>query len=360
MFQTDGLGARVNALEIKDVLNGSAAEAVDALVIIAHHADVLFRAGEEAHQTELRHTGVLILVHQQIAVFVLVEIPHILVLGQQLHSLVDQVVKVECSGFLQALFVGRVDAGRQRTFGIFCGAGKGLFRADQLILPSAHLVDRSLDGQELIVHIQVFVDSLHHALGIIGIVDSKAARIADLLRPAAQDAHTGRVEGGSEHFIALLAAQHPAQTFFQLPCRLVGKGDGHHVPAAHSVLAQHPVQPAGGGSAGHDGVAQSLDIVLRGWARCLFGAVGRAKPDEVGNAVDQHGSLAAAGSGQDEQRAIGGKHCLPLHIVQAAKLFFDIGIAQSAEFLCEICCHGFPCSFYVYTIKIQYTTFQND
>ena len=360
LFQTDGLGARVNALEIKDVLNGSAAEAVDALVIIAHHADVLFRAGEEAHQTELRHTGVLILVHQQIAVFVLVEIPHILVLGQQLHSLVDQVVKVECSGFLQALFVGRVDAGRQRAFGIFCGAGKGLFRADKLILPSAHLVDRSLDGQELIVHIQVFVDSLHHALGIIGIVDSKAARVADLLRPAAQDAYTGRVEGGSKHFVALFTAQHPAQTFLQLPCCLVGKGNGHHVPAAHSVLAQHPVQPAGGGSAGHDGVAQSLDIVLRGRARCLFGAVGRAEPDEVCNAVYQHGGLAAACTSKDEQRAIGGEHCLPLHIVQAAKLFFDIGIAQSAEFLCEICCHGFPCSFYVYTIKIQYTTFQND
>lgn len=57
----------------------------------------MFFSAREAHQTELRHTGVLILVHtQQIAVFVLVEIPHILVLGQQLHSLVDQVVKVEC------------------------------------------------------------------------------------------------------------------------------------------------------------------------------------------------------------------------------------------------------------------------
>ena len=63
---------------------------------------------------------------------------------------------------------------------------------------SAHLVDCSLDGQELIVHIQVFVDSLHHALGIIGIVDGKATRIADFLRPAAQDAYTGRVEGGSD------------------------------------------------------------------------------------------------------------------------------------------------------------------
>ena len=30
-------------------------------------------------------------------------------------------------------------------------------------------------------------------------------------------------------------------------------------------------------------------------------------------------------------------------IVQAAELLFDIGVAQSAEFLCQICCHGFPC-----------------
>ena len=73
-------------------------------------------------------------------------------------------------------------------------SGKGLFRADKLILPSAHLVDRSLDGQELIVHIQVFVDSLHHTLGIIGIVDGKAARIADLLRPAENRRENGAAE----------------------------------------------------------------------------------------------------------------------------------------------------------------------
>ena len=71
--------------------------------------------------------------------------------------------------------------------------------------------------------------------------------------------------------------------------------------------------------------------------------MGRAKPDEVGNAVDQHGGLAAAGTGQDEQRAVGGEHRPPLHLVQAAELLFDIGVAQSAEFLCQICCHGFPC-----------------
>ena len=54
--------------------------------------------------------------------------------------------------------------------------------------------------------------------------------------------------------------------------------------------------------------------------------------------------LAAARTGQNEQRAVGGEHCLPLHIVQAAKLLFNIGIAQSAEFLLETCCHCFTCS----------------
>ena len=68
--------------------------------------------------------------------------------------------------------------------------------------------------------------------------------------------------------------QHPAQTLFQLPCRLVGKGDCHYVPTAHRVLAQHPIQPAGHGSACHNGVAQSLHIILGGRAWRLSGAVG--------------------------------------------------------------------------------------
>ena len=36
---------------------------------------------------------------------------------------------------------------------------------------------------------------------------------------------------------------------------------------------------------------------------------------------------------------------LPLHLVQPSELLFDIGITQSAELLCEICCHCFTCSF---------------
>ena len=191
LFQANGLCAGIELFKVEDILNGSPTETVDALVIVTHHADVALRAGEQADQTELRHAGILIFVHQQVAVFVLVELPHIRMFGQQLHGLVDKVVEIKGTGFLQALFIGRVDAGRQRAFGIFCGAGKGLFRADKLILPAAHLVDGRFDGQKFIVHIQLFVDRLHHTLGVVRIIDGKAAGIADLLRPAAQDTHTG-------------------------------------------------------------------------------------------------------------------------------------------------------------------------
>ena len=352
LLQSDGLGAGIELFKIEDIFNGSAAEAVDALVIVAHHANVALRPSEQADQTELRHAGILILVHQQVAVLVLVELPHVRVFSQQLHGLVDEIVKIERTGLLQLFLVSCVDAGglgALHVSGVVC---KGLLRADQLILPAAHLVDGSFDGQKFIVDAQLFIYVFHYALGIVCIIDGKAAGVADLLCPAAQNAHTGRVEGGGKHFVPFLAAQHPAQALFQLPCRLVGKGNGHHVPAAHRVAAQHPVQPAGGVCASHDSGAQSLDVLLGHRAGRFFRAVRRAEPDKVGDTVDQHGSLAAAGTGKDEQRAVCGKHGLPLHIVQAAELLFNVSITQGAEFLPERCCHGFTCFLRCYSYRI--------
>ena len=250
--------------------------------------------------------------------------------SQQLHGLVDQVVKIERTGLFQLFLVSCVDAGglgALHVSGVVC---KGLLRADQLILPAAHLVDGGLDGQEFIIDAQLFIYGFHYTLGIVCIIDGKAAGVADLFGPAAQNAHTGRVEGGGEHFVPFLAAQHPAQTLFQLPCCLVGKGNGHHVPAAHRVAAQHPVQPAGGVCTGHNGGAQGFDVLLGHRAGRFFGAVRRAEPDKVGDAVDQHGG----------------------HIVQAAELLFNVSITQGAEFLPERCCHGFTCFLRCYSYRI--------
>ena len=352
LLQSDGLGAGIEFFKVENVLNGSATEAVDALVVIAHNADVALWPGEQADQTELRHAGILILIHQQVAVLVLVELPHVRVFSQQLHRLVDEVVKIERTGLFQLFLVSCVDAGglgALHVSGVVC---KRLLRADQLILPAAHLVDGGFDGQKFIIDAQLFIHRFHYTLGIVCIIDGKAAGVADFFGPAAQNAHTGRVEGGGEHFVSFLAAQHPAQAFLQLPCRLVGKGNGHYVPAAHRIAAQHSVQPAGGIGTGHNGGAQSLDVLLGHRAGRFLGAVRRAKPDEVGDAVDQHSGLAAAGTGKDEQRAVRGKHSLPLHIVQAAELLFNVSITQGAEFLPERCCHGFTCFLRCYSYRI--------
>ena len=45
--------------------------------------------------------------------------------------------------------------------------------------------------------------------------------------------------------------------------------------------------------------------------------------DDVGDAVHQNGGLAAARTGQNEQRTLGAEHRLPLHIVQPVEAAFD-------------------------------------
>ena len=106
LLQPDDLGAPEMLFKIQDILNGGAAEAVDALVVVAHHAHVLPGARQKAHQLELGHAGVLIFVHQHIAEAALVVLPHVRMLAQQLHRLVDKAVKIQRAGALQPRLIG--------------------------------------------------------------------------------------------------------------------------------------------------------------------------------------------------------------------------------------------------------------
>lgn len=107
-----------------------------------------------------------------------------------------------------------------------------------------------------------------------------------------------------------------------------------------------PSRAGGGIGTGHDCGAQGFYILLGHRTRGPVRAVSTAKADQIGDAVDQHRGFAAACTSQDQQRAFGGKHRTALHIVQPAKLFFNIGIPQRAEFLfqspCHICCRLLP------------------
>ena len=112
-------------------------------------------------------------------------------LRQQDDRLVDEVVEVESSGLLELLFIGGVDLGRKSALRVPGRGLQGLFRTDELVFPTAHLVDGTLDREELVVHAQLFVNSLHDTLGVVAVVDGKAAGVADLLGPAAENADAG-------------------------------------------------------------------------------------------------------------------------------------------------------------------------
>ena len=140
------------------------------------------------------------------------------------------------------------------------------------------------------------------------------------------------MESGGKYIPAHGIAQHGFQAFFQLSGGFIGKGNGQHIPRAGRGNAHQRHQGLRNRLAAHDGGAQLLQITLRNRAADLFGAIGAAKTNDIGNAVDQNGGFAGACTCQDQQRAFGGKHSLLLHRVQLSKAGSDIAVPQGQKF----------------------------
>ena len=83
LLQADDAGVFVLALKGKDILNGGAPEAVDGLVVVAHHADVFAFPGQQSGQEILQVVRILVLVNEDIMKFPLVILPHLRELLQE-------------------------------------------------------------------------------------------------------------------------------------------------------------------------------------------------------------------------------------------------------------------------------------
>jgi hypothetical protein len=147
LLEHDRGGLRVVPLELLDVADRGAAERVDGLIRVAHHAqlarlDAAFaRADQFTDQHVLGVVGVLVLVDQHVP-----EAPPV-VLGdvrerlQQLDRLHDQVVEVEGVRLRQAVLVDAVHLGDAALEVVGRAAGRCLV-VDQLVLEV-----RDLHGQ---------------------------------------------------------------------------------------------------------------------------------------------------------------------------------------------------------------------
>ena len=261
-------------LKGQNILNGGAAEAVNGLVVITHHANVLKLVRQQRGEHILGVVGVLVLVHHHIAELVLVQLQHIVILSQQLHGVVDHIVKVHSVRRQQLLLIERIALGDLPLTEVRTHGSPVLLGTDQRVLGVADLRQNGPVVQKLVVNAQLALALLHHPLAVVRVINGKVVGIAQPIPKPAQDPRAAGVEGVGPNGLRL-RADGVCQSLADLSRRLIGKGNGQHLPRQGVAVGNNMLHP-----------------------------------------VNQHGGLAAAGPGQDQQGTLGVLHRLLLHLVK--------------------------------------------
>ena len=332
LLQADGAAALEFLFEAEDILDGGAAELVDALVVVAHHADVPPAAGEHAREQVLEVVRVLILVYQHIFELTLVVLEHVRALAEEAHRVVEQIVEVHGPGGEQALGIELVDLRRLAQPHVAGGAvppGEELGR-EQLVARGIQPREHAFGRVDLVVQVQLAQYRAHDREAVRRVVNREVARVAQTVGIPPQYAHAGRVEGAGPDVVRL-RPKHALQARLELVCGLVGEGDGDDAPGLHAAVGGDALRlrrRAG---------LQNGEVGLRG----VFGDLVRVRRaavfEQIGHAVYQHGGFSAARAGEDEQRPLRGQHGLPLHGVEARKVGLDDRAARCDIAFFKIC-----------------------
>ena len=118
--------------------------------------------------------------------------------------------------------------------------------------------------------------------------------------------------------VVRLRAEQVRQAFAQLICRLVREGDGQNAPRRCRAQGTEGIRPL------HALLRwvfclllQKIDVLQHGIRRNLRAVRGAAITDQIGDAVDEDGRLAAAGAGQQQERPLRGQNGLELTRIHA-------------------------------------------
>jgi len=183
LLQADGPCVLIALLEAENVGYVRTPEAVNALVVIAHHANVAVRACQQARQEKLQVVGILVLVNEYITELILIVCPHFLVALQQGHRMQDDVVKVQGVGLPELLVVKLIyftNPGFSPISPLLPQLAK-LLRGEHLPLGGGNHRQQLPSGKLLFLQPQVLEDVLDDPLGVVGIIDGKVAIVAQLI-----------------------------------------------------------------------------------------------------------------------------------------------------------------------------------
>ena len=164
MLETDGEGVLILLLKGENVLNGGASEAIDTLIVVAHHADVAVRRGKQLYEHILGVVRVLILVHHYVFEFMLIKGQHIGALLEKPHRPHDYVVKIHGVGLFKLLLIeliGLCNGGKADVAGIFSFVFLG---GDEHVLGLAYVGKQRLVGQHFVLNAKLLLALLHDPL----------------------------------------------------------------------------------------------------------------------------------------------------------------------------------------------------
>ncbi len=194
-LQAHYLRVGIVPLELEDVAQVGPPPRIDALVVVAHHAEVAMALGKQPYQPVLGRVGVLVFIHVDIREPLLVMLQDQWEELEHGNGVQQQVIEVHGVVAPQLFLVGSVnpvDHPGQVVMHLRAVA----VRVDHLVLgvidKRPHQPGRMAFG----IYFHISHDLVDHAQLIVVVVNGEVALITEPLRLAAQDAGAGGVEGG--------------------------------------------------------------------------------------------------------------------------------------------------------------------
>ena len=275
-----GVGERV--LELEDVADVGAAEAVDRLGVVADDHQVPPLLGQQLQPAVLGVVGVLVLVDEHVAERAGVVVAHLLEQLEHVDRAHEQVVEVHRVHAVHLALVGPVDVGHR------------------LLEERAH-------------HLRIRIGVAQLVLGVGDLVVDRRRR-----EPLGVDPELVEAALDQPPRVGLVVDREPAR----VP-ELVGVGAEH--PGAGGVERHHPhrADPAADQQLG--AVAHLPRRLVRERDREDLVRLGRVGRDQIGDPVGEHAGLARPGAGQDQQRPLAVRDGLPLGVVQAGEKGLELG-----------------------------------
>ena len=266
LFEFKELGPAIYFGELQDIVDLCAPEAVDALRVVAHDADVLVSAGELVHDAVLNGIGVLILVDEDEMEPLRIFFEHFGMVFKQEVGVEQEVVKVHGVGPFHPLHIELVD--ESKLLHVVHPVALPGFGIGRVVIGQHHGVLGLRDAAAydarfvfLVVELHFLEQVFHQALRVVRLIDGVTLGEAQEVGFVAQDAVEDGVERTHPERPGLVLPDEGGYSLLHLVGRLVGKGQGQDVPRRHALLqqvgnlvSQHPCL-AGTGSGYHQGCA---------------------------------------------------------------------------------------------------------